>query len=109
MRKIFHKNPVRDKNYQKVRDHCPYTGKYRGPAHSICNSKFNVPNEIPVVFHNGSKCDYHFMIKELANEFEGPFQCTGGNSEIYKSFSVPIKKKILKIDKEGNKTDGSIS
>ena len=49
------------------------------------------------------------MIKELANEFEGPFQCTGGNSEIYKSFSVPIKKKIVKIDKEGNKTDGSIS
>ena len=28
-----------------------YTGKCRGAAHSICNLKFNVPNEISVVFH----------------------------------------------------------
>ena len=41
-------------NYRKVRDHCHYTGKYKGAAHSICNLKFNVPYEIPVVFHNGS-------------------------------------------------------
>ena len=26
-------------NYQKVRDHCHYTGKYRGAAHSIFNLK----------------------------------------------------------------------
>ena len=39
-------------NYQKVRDHCHYTGKYRGAAHNIWNSKFNVPNKMPVVFHN---------------------------------------------------------
>ena len=32
------------------RDHCHYTGKYSSATHSICNSKFNVPNEIPVVF-----------------------------------------------------------
>ena len=40
-------------NYQKIRDHCHYIGKYRGAAHNICNLKFKVPNEIPVVFHNG--------------------------------------------------------
>ena len=28
-------------NYRKVRDHCYFTGKYRGTAHSICNLKFN--------------------------------------------------------------------
>ena len=26
-----------DKNHRKVKDHCYYTGKYRGPAHLICN------------------------------------------------------------------------
>ena len=40
-------------NYWDVRDHCCYTGKCRGAAHSICNSKFNVPNEIHVAFHDG--------------------------------------------------------
>ena len=70
-----------------VRDHCHYTGKYRGTAHSICNSKFNVPNEIPVVFHNGSNYDYHVIIKELTNEFEGQFECLGKIQESTKPFS----------------------
>ena len=62
-----------DKNCRKVRDHCHFTGKYRGAAYSICNLKFNLPNEIPVVFHNGSKYDYNFIIKELANKFQRKF------------------------------------
>ena len=33
-KKEFNKN---DKKQQKVRDHCHYTGKYRGVAHIICN------------------------------------------------------------------------
>ena len=32
-------------NYQKVRDHCHYTGKDREAAHRICNLKLKVPNE----------------------------------------------------------------
>ena len=54
---------AKSKNHQKVRDHRHYAGKYRGAAHSICNLKFKVPNEIPVVFPNGSNYDYHFVIK----------------------------------------------
>ena len=67
----------KSKNYRKVRDHCQYTGTYRDKAHCIRNLKFNVPYEIPVVFHNGSNCDYHFIAKELAKEFEGEFECCG--------------------------------
>ena len=52
-RKNFLKKFAKDKNYRKVRDHCHYTGRYRGASHSICNLKFNVPNEIPAVFHSG--------------------------------------------------------
>ena len=37
---------------EKVRDHCHYTGEYRGAAHSICNLKYSVPGKIPIVFHD---------------------------------------------------------
>ena len=57
------------KSYQKVRDHDHYTGKYRGAAHNICNLQYKIPKEIPVVFHNGSTYDCHFVIKQLAEEF----------------------------------------
>ena len=67
-----------------------------------------MPNEIPVVFHNGSNYDYHFIIKELANEFEGQFECLGENKEKCKT-SVPIKKEITKIDKDSNESVVTIS
>ena len=53
---------------------------------------YNTPIEIPVVFHNGSSYDYHFIIKGSAEEFEGDFECLGENKEKYITFSVPIKK-----------------
>ena len=53
---------------KKKFDNNDYTGKYRGAAHNICNLRYKVPKEIPVVFHNGSTYDYHFIIKELVKE-----------------------------------------
>ena len=61
---------LKDKKYRKARDHCHHTGEYRGAVHSICNLKYSVPTKIPIVFHNGSNYDYHFFIKELAEEFK---------------------------------------
>ena len=37
--------------------------------------------KIPIVFHNGSNYDYHFIIKELAEEFKTQFICLGENTE----------------------------
>ena len=77
-KKEFNKN---DEKHYKVRDHCHYSRKYRGAAHNICNLRYKIPKEIPVVFHNGSSYDYHFIIKELANEFNGNFECLVENTE----------------------------
>ena len=96
-KKEFNKND--EKNY-KVRYHCHYTGKYRGTVHNICNLRYKIPKEVPIVFHNGSIYDYHFIIKELVKEFDGNFECLGENTEKYITFSVPIKKKIKNKDIE---------
>ena len=61
-KKEFNNN---DKKNYKVMDHCHYTGKYRGAAHNICNLRYKVPKEIPIVFHNCSTYDYIFIIKDL--------------------------------------------
>ena len=90
-KKEFDKN---DKKHYKVRDHCHYTGKYRGAAHNICNLRYKIPKEIFIVFHNGSTYDYHFIIKELVKEYDGNFDCLGENTEKYITFSVLLKKKI---------------
>ena len=89
-----------DKKQQQVRDHCHYTGKYRGAAQNTCYLRYKIPKEIPVVFHNGSTYDYHFIIKELPKEYKGNFECLGENTEKYITFSVPIKKKIENKDLE---------
>ena len=88
-----------DKKYYKVKDYCCYTGKYKGAAHNNCNLKYKVQKEIPIVFHNGSTHDYQFIIKELAKEFDGNFECLGENTEKYITFSVTINKEIRNKDK----------
>ena len=81
-------------NYNKVRDHCYCNGKFRGAAHSIYNLRYKTPKEIPVVFHNGSTYDYHFIINKLAKEFYGQLECLRENAGKYITFSVPISKEL---------------
>ena len=40
--------------YRSVRDHCHFTGKYRGATHTILNLRYKILKEIPIVFQNGS-------------------------------------------------------
>ena len=44
-------------------------------SHNICNLQYKVIKKIPIVFHNGSSYDYHFVIKKIAEEFKGEFEC----------------------------------
>ena len=85
-------------NYKEVRDHCHYTGKYRGAAHSLSNRRHQEQRDMPLIIHNGSNYDFHLLIKDLAKEFKSDINCIGENTEKYISFSVPIHNK--KIDNE---------
>ena len=85
-----------DKDYinrKKVKDHCHIAGKYRGAVHSKCNLNYKVQKEIPVIIHNASY-DTHFIINQLAIEFNAEINCIGDNMENYITFSVPIKKEL---------------
>ena len=87
----------------KVRDHCHYTGRYRGPAHRNCNLRYRIPSYIPVVFHNLLGYDAHLFIKELGAKSKDIGVITK-NKEDYIAFSadVTVDKYIYK---EGNERD----
>ena len=68
-----------------------------------------MPNEISVVLRNDSNYDYYFIIKGLAKEFEGLFECLGENTEKYKTFYVLIEKEVTNVDKDGNESVVTIS
>ena len=100
------------KKNEKVKDHCHYTGRFRGAAHNSCNLKYKKPNLIPVVFHNLSGYDSHLFIKNLGFT-DGTIDCIPNNEEKYISFTKntvvgsytnkegkdkPIKHKIRFID-----------
>ena len=74
--------------------HCHYTEKFRGAAHNICNLRYKVPKEIPVVFHYGSIHDYHFIIEQFAKNIDGQFECLVENTEKYITFSVSNSKEL---------------
>ena len=75
----------------RVRDHCHFTGRYRGPAHNSCNLKYRKPKSISVFFHNLSGYDSHLFIKKLGspNKKEN-IKCIPNNEEKYITFTKTI-------------------
>ena len=76
----------------RVRDHCHFTGRYRGPAHNSCNLKHSKPKNISVFFHNLSGYDSHLFIKKngcSTNKNEN-IKCIATNEEKYISFTKTI-------------------
>ena len=66
--------------------------------------KFNVPNESPVAFHNGSNYDLHFIMKKLSNKIKVKFECLRGSTGRWKYKFILIGKEIKKIEKYGNES-----
>ena len=85
---------------RKVRDHCHYSGLYRGAAHFSCNLQYKIPSYIPVVFHNLAGYDAHLFIRELAKYTTG-MGVIAKNTEDYISFSIKVEVDKY-VDKEGN-------
>ena len=83
----------------KVRDHCHYTGLYRGAAHFGCNLRYKIPNYIPVVFHNLAGYDAHLFITELAKHTKD-IGVIAKNVEDYISFSIKVEVDKY-VDKNG--------
>ena len=84
------KQEFEDDKDVKVRDHCHFTGRYRGAAHNSCNLKYRKPDFTPIAFHNLAGYDSHLFIKELGFS-EGNIDCIPNNEEKYISFSKRIQ------------------
>ena len=89
--------------HNKVLDHCHLTGKYRGAAHEECNLNYNVPEFVPVIFHNLSGYDGHLFVRNIG-ESKGKVNCIPINDEKYISFTKEIVVDSYK-NKEGNTVD----
>ena len=75
----------------RVRDHCHYTGRYRGAAHNSCNLKYSKPKGVPVFFHNLAGYDSHLFIKNLgSSNSKENIECIPNNEEKYISFTKNI-------------------
>lgn len=79
-------------NDDKVLDHCHLTGEYRGAAHNRCNLTYESSKTIPVVFHNLSGYDSHFIIRELCktDEYHGEVSVIPINDQNYISFTKTV-------------------
>ena len=88
-----------EKDEKKVRDHCHFTGKFRGAAHNSCNLRYRKPWFIPVIFHNLQNNDAHLFVKNLGKT-EGDIRCIPNNEEKYISFPKKIVVGCY-IEKEG--------
>ena len=88
-------------NDQVVLDHCHYTNKFLGWAHNECNVNRKTTNYIPVVAHNLSNYDLHFIIKALAkSDSENTFSVIPASEEKYISLTISVYIKTY-TDKNG--------
>ncbi|XP_072388457.1 uncharacterized protein [Diabrotica undecimpunctata] len=78
-----------------VVDHDHFTGQVRGFAHQACNLNFKKLFVVPIVFHNFSGYDSHFMIIDLCKH--GHLSLLPINKEKYISFTLQSDEHQIKL------------
>ena len=87
----------------KVRDHCHFTGKYRGALHNICNLRLRQNWTIPVIAHNSSGYDSHLFVRDLCRESEGEETDVGAIPENEQKYISFFKDKYFGVEREDGK------
>ncbi|KYN09758.1 hypothetical protein ALC57_18124, partial [Trachymyrmex cornetzi] len=90
-------------NNHRNKEHVPFIIYYRGPAHSNCNLNYKNSFYIPVVFHNLSGYDAHFIIKEIATTYDGLIDLFPITKEVLRMrVKNGVEKNLYKLMNEAN-------
>lgn len=107
-------------NMTPRKDHCHFTGKYLGAACNNCNLKRQRPRKLHIYLHNGSKYDFHFIVKALNNKkkvkniqilpYNGEnFRTISFNSFTFMDSMSFLQSSLSKLSEDLTKTDNSYS
>lgn len=73
--------------FDKVRDHCHLTGKFRGASHNSCNLQFQQRETLPIFFHNFQNYDSFLLLKAF-EKYGKNVQIIPNNSKKYLGIKV---------------------
>lgn len=103
----------------KCRDHCHFSGKYLGAACQQCNLARRKPRKLKIFLHNGSKYDFHFIVKALNNKNVKNINILPYNGENFRTISFNsfqfvdsmsfLQNSLAKLSEDLSNTDNSYS
>ena len=82
------REPLDRENNTVVRDHCHFTGRFRGAAHQVCNVNYRnekEPYKLEILLYNLRGYDAH-LIMQAFRRWHGRIDVIPNNFERYVSF-----------------------